>query len=289
MPSAYNDTKMYFYLKILPFLLVCLFASSSYVIEAKQNNIQIIEKEGEAALGEDTTPAQARALALNNARRAAIEQASGVIVHGSTVVYNFQLVSDLVASATRGVIVKEEILSDDIKIEGKQIVYVTKIRAYVKTLEGKENSSLKIQKASVSRYGSSPASTAIVFQENDEIQIKAKVNSDACIYIFSISQDGMVIKLYPNEYFREETISSDTEFIFPNEKQRSLGLKLKVRTPKNLSRAVETVLILATKEKIDFLSDKKAEEFTITDLMKELSEIDTSLWTEKAVGYEVRK
>ena len=49
--------------------------------EAKQDNIQVIEKEGEAVLGDDMTQAQAKALALNNARRAAIEQASGVIVH----------------------------------------------------------------------------------------------------------------------------------------------------------------------------------------------------------------
>jgi len=254
-----------------------------------QSDIQIIEKEGEAVLGDDMMPAQAKALALNNARRSAIEQASGVIVHGSSVVYNFQLVSDLVASATRGVIIKEEILADDIKKEGKQIVYYTKIKAHVKTLENRERSSLKILKADVNRYGSNPASAAIVFQDNDEIQIRAKANSDAYIHVFNISQDGWVTKLYPNEYFKAEITSPETEFIFPNEKQRDLGLKLKVRTPKNLSRAIETMLIVATKEKTDFLSDKKAGEVTITDLMKELSEIDASLWTERIVGYEVRK
>jgi len=254
-----------------------------------QSDIQIIEKEGEAVLGDDMTPAQAKALALNNARRSAIEQASGVIVHGSSVVYNFQLVSDLVASATRGVIVKEEILADEKKMEGKQWVYYTKIKAHVKTLENRERSSLKILKADVNRYGSNPASAAIVFQDNDEIQIRAKANSDAYIHVFNISQDGWVTKLYPNEYFKAEITSPETEFIFPNEKQRDLGLKLKVRTPKNISRAIETMLIVATKEKIDFLTDKKAGEVTITDLMKELSEIDASLWTEKIAGYEVRK
>ncbi|MBI4691493.1 MAG: DUF4384 domain-containing protein [Nitrospirae bacterium] len=270
-------------LVIVVCILVAVFA------EATQDNIQIIEKEGEAVLGEDTTPAQAKALALNNARRSAIEQASGVIVHGSSVVYNFQLISDLVASATRGVIVKEEILADDIKKDGKQIVYCTKIRAHVKTLEKKEEGGLRILKADVNRYGSNPANTSVVFQENDEIQIKAKINSDAYIHVFNISQDGIVTKLYPNEYFKAELTSPAEEFVFPDEKQRGLGLKLKVRTPKGLSRTVETMLIAATKEKIDFLSDKKSDVVTITDLMKELSEIDSSLWTEKTVGYEVRK
>jgi hypothetical protein len=259
-------------------------------MEAAQDNVQVIEKEGEAVLGEDMTFAHARTLALNNARRAAIEQASGVIVHGSSVVYNFQLISDLVASATRGVIVKEEIIAEDKRFEsGKAVVYYVKLRAYVKSLEGREKSTLKILNASVNRYGSSPASTAIVFQDNDEIQIRAKVNSDTYIHIFNISQDGLVTKLYPNDYFKSEVIPANSVFIFPDEKQRMLGLKMKVRTPKNLSRAVETILVAATKEHIDFLSEKKAGEVTITDLMKELSEIDVLLWTEKTVGYEIRK
>ncbi|MDP3112573.1 MAG: DUF4384 domain-containing protein [Thermodesulfovibrionales bacterium] len=273
----------------LAMLAILLFFIPSLVWGIQQDNIQLIEKEGEAVLGEDTTPAQAKALALNHARRSAIEQVSGVIVHGSSVVYNFQLISDLIASATRGIIVKEEILLDDIKKEGKQIVYVTKIRAHVKTLEGKEKGNLKILEASVNRYGASPSSSPMIFQENDEIQVKAKINSEAYISVFGISQDGMVTKLYPNEYFKAETVSSDNEFVFPDEKQRMLGLKLKVRTPKNLSRVVETILIAATKEKADFFSDKKAAELTITDLMKELSEIDASLWTEKTIGYEIRK
>ncbi|MDI6744905.1 MAG: DUF4384 domain-containing protein [Thermodesulfovibrionales bacterium] len=270
-------------------LFICLCAFIPMFAEAKQDNIQVIEKEGETVLGEDMTQAQAKALALNNARRAAIEQASGVIVHGSSVVYNFQLISDLVASATRGVIVKEEILLDDVKKEGKQIVYYTKIRAHVKALEGREKSTLKILNASVNRYGSSPSSTAIVFQDNDEIQIRAKVNSDAYIHIFNISQDGLVTKLYPNDYFKSEVIPANSLFTFPDEKQRTLGLKMKVRVPKNLSRAVETILIAATKEYIDFISEKKSGEVTITDLMKELSEMDVLLLAEKTVGYEVRK
>ena len=64
----------------------------------------------------------------------------------------------------------------------------------------------------------------------------------------------MVTKLYPNRYFKSEPVSPDNECVFPDERQRMLSLKLKARTPKNLSRVVETILIVATKEKIDFLS-----------------------------------
>ncbi|MBI3755377.1 MAG: DUF4384 domain-containing protein [Deltaproteobacteria bacterium] len=270
-------------------LVLSLFLYGSLSFAAEKRDIQIIESAGEAVLGEDTTPAQARALALNNARRSAIEQASGAIVHGSTVVYNFQLISDLIASSSRGVIVQEEILSDDTRKEGKEIIYAVKIRAQVKTLENREKGNLKIVKATVGRYGSASAGATTVFQENDEMQIRAKVNADAYIHIFGIGQNGMVARIYPNEYFKGEMVSSQTEFIFPNERQRELGLKLKVRTPAGLSRGIETVLIAATKEKVDFLSDKTGGEITVTDLMKELSDVEPSLWTETTVGYEVRK
>ncbi|OGV97835.1 MAG: hypothetical protein A2W53_04705 [Nitrospinae bacterium RIFCSPHIGHO2_02_39_11] len=284
-------------MKIL-FLSIVLCASLSFAIDipevrdvngfaAEKRDIQVIESVGEAILGDDTTPAQAKAMALNNARRSAIEEASGVVIHGSTVVYNYQLISDLVKASTRGLIVKEEILIDDIKKEGKQIVYGTKIRVHVKPLEYQRDGSLKILKAEVNRYGST--SKGSVFQNGDEIQIKVKANKEGYINVFGISQDGMVTKLYPNEYFKAEVISPEMEFIFPDERQRGLGLKLKVRTPKNLSRTVETILIVATKERMDFLSDKKADEVTITDLMKELSEIDSSSWTEEAIGYEIRR
>ncbi|OGW00881.1 MAG: hypothetical protein A3D97_04280 [Nitrospinae bacterium RIFCSPHIGHO2_12_FULL_39_42] len=284
-------------MKIL-FLSIVLCASLSFAIDipevrdvngfaAEKRDIQVIESVGEAILGDDTTPAQAKAMALNNARRSAIEEASGVVIHGSTVVYNYQLISDLVKASTRGLIVKEEILIDDIKKEGKQIVYGTKIRVHVKPLEYQRDGSLKILKAEVNRYGST--SKGSVFQNGDEIQIKVKANKEGYINVFGISQDGMVTKLYPNEYFKAEVISPEMEFIFPDERQRGLGLKLKVRTPKNLSRTVETILIVATKERMDFLSDKKADEITITDLMKELSEIDSSSWTEEAIGYEISR
>ena len=284
-------------MKIL-FLSIVLCASLSFAIDipevrdvngfaAEKRDIQVIESVGEAILGDDTTPAQAKAMALNNARRSAIEEASGVVIHGSTVVYNYQLISDLVKASTRGLIVKEEILIDDIKKEGKQIVYGTKIRVHVKPLEYQRDGSLKILKAEVNRYGST--SKGSVFQNGDEIQIKVKANKEGYINVFGISQDGMVTKLYPNEYFKAEVISPEMEFIFPDERQRGLGLKLKVRTPKNLSRTVETILIVATKERMDFLSDKKADEVTITDLMKELSEIDASSWTEEAIGYEISR
>ena len=58
------------------------------------------EAEGQVTLGDDSTVGQAKAAALNNARRAALEKATGVEVRGSSTVYNYQLINDLVVTAT---------------------------------------------------------------------------------------------------------------------------------------------------------------------------------------------
>lgn len=252
-------------------------------------NDLIVIAEGEALMGDDTTLAQAKAMALNNARRNALEQATGVKVHGSTVIYNSDLISDLVVTATKGLIVKEEIIKEEGSVTGKQISYYYKIKAYVKPLDIKKRGNLQIIKAEVFRAGTNQLMQSPVFQHDDEIQIKIKVNEDAYINIFSVSQDGRISMLFPNEYFKAEILPANREFIFPDETQRMLGVKLRAKTEGKLSKAVESVLIIATKEKVNFLSDKDIQEPTITDLMRELSEIDLSLWAEKTIGYEVRR
>jgi len=49
------------------------------------------------------------------------------------------------------------------------------------------------------------------------------------------------------------------------------------------------VLIFATTGKAALLESRKDQDLTITDLMKELSEIESSEWVDKTVGYEVQE
>ena len=107
--------------------------------------------------------------------------------------------------------------------------------------------------------------------------------------IFSVDQYGNIIKLFPNDYVKAEILPSKKEFVFPDNNIRERGLKFRLTAPKNLSKAIESVLIIATREEGHFLSDKTIQNPTISDLMKELSEMEQSSWDEETVGYEVRK
>lgn len=119
------------------FVPSCLFSwsfPSPAADGAAGSETQDVVAEGKAGLGEDTTLAQARALSLNDARRAAVERASGIMVRGASVVYNSQIISDIVSAFSKGLIVQEELLSDGVRTEEGQVVYVSRIRARVKPL-----------------------------------------------------------------------------------------------------------------------------------------------------------
>jgi len=250
-----------------------------------------VEAEGTIVLGDDSTISQARAAALNNARRAALEKATGVEVRGSSIIYNFQLINDLVHTATRGIIVKENVLKNGTGCVEKdgQFSCTARIEAWVRPLHTERRGNFAVKKAFVQRIDKVEASTNPTFQNNDEIVVRASANQDAWVSIFSVDQFGGINKLYPNEYVKQEKLPEGKEFVFPDESLRQSGLKMRVRTPKGKKKAVESVLIIATKDKLSLLEDAKGRDLTITDLMKELSEMDPSQWVEQAVGYEVRE
>ncbi len=254
----------------------------------QEETLIVIEASGEALLGDDTTKAQAQAASLNNARIRALEEAVGVQVRGSTLLYNSSLISDLVVTATRGLIVKQEIIEHVPRVKHDQISYYCRIKAYVKPIHAEKKGNFKILTTDVIRADSVKMKSP-VFQHNDEILIRVRVNKDSYIHIFSVSQYGIVSKIYPNKYFKSEILSAGKTMVFPDDIQRRLGLKVRVTAPKKLSMAVESVLVIATREETDFLTDESIEAPVITDLMRELSEIDPSLWAEKTAGYEVRK
>jgi hypothetical protein len=256
---------------------------------AAQDEPVKVEADGVILLGDDSTIGQAKAAAINNARRSALEKATGVEVRGSSTVYNFQLINDLVHTATRGIIVKENVLSNKCNAEGEQISCKARIEAWVKPLHTERRGNFAVKKAFVMRAGRNEASESPVFQNGDELVIRASSNEDAWLHLFSVDQNGGIGKLYPNAYVKGEKVVAGQEVLFPEEGLRQSGLKMIVRTPKGRKKAVESVLVIATKQQVAFLKDRKEEDLTITDLMQELSALDVSQWVEQTVGYEVRE
>ena len=266
---------------------LCLPAPGTAASVLPEETCEVVA-EGKSLLGDDTTPSQAKAFALNEARRIAVEKASGIQVRSSSVVYNWQLVSDLISAFSRGLIVREDILYDGVKTEDGRAVYVCRIKARVKPLKLEMKKDIRILNAEVTRADRLFSATSAIFHDNDEIRIKIRAEGHSAINIFSVSQDGGVIRLLPNPFFEPKQVPSNQDFIFPDDALRKAGFRLRVHTPKNLSRAYETIVIIATKDKRVFLSGKE-EDATLSDLMQSLSQLEQSSWADAVVGYEVRR
>ncbi len=254
-----------------------------------QESFKTVEATGEASLSDEITPAEAKAVALNNARRHALEQAVGVLVHGTSTVYNFQLVNDMVVTATKGVIVNEKILENKCQAQNDQISCIARIEASVKPLGLERKGNLKVLKATVQRPDKDAAAKFPVFQNNDELQVRLASSEDAYVNLFSVDQYGGVAKLYPNDYCDQKRLTPDTAFQFPTAEQRSSGIKLRVHTPKGARRAVESILVILTKEKVRLLADDALQNPMISDLMRDISDLDPSNWAEGTIGYEVKE
>lgn len=252
-----------------------------------------VEGEGEAPLGLETTFGEAKARARDEARRSAVERAMGIYLKSSSVVYNFQLVEDLVATAARGIIEEEKILEEktqEVKREGQlvgTILYV-KIRAKVR-LDRVEHKEFNV-KASLNRTS---------FKEGDEAQIHVRPNQAAYVYIFSISQDEKIWQLLPNSIIQEHFVKAGEEFLFPDEALRNRGIKVRVNPPAGMKRASEKIKVIASKKKLQMETGKIHEAIfplydgreagMIADLLKELALLDGSEWAEATLPYEVTK
>jgi len=90
--------------------------------------IKVVIAEGKAVLGDDTTLAQARAIAMNNTRRNALEEAVGVNLLSSTLVYNSQPISDLISTATKGLIIAQKVIDEKCYTEAGNIYVLQRLR-----------------------------------------------------------------------------------------------------------------------------------------------------------------
>lgn len=245
-------------------------------------------------LADDMTVQEARSRSRNEARRKAIEKAVGIFVKGKTVVYNYVLAEDLVQSIVRGIITDEQILEEGIREVGQQsngraTLYVTKIKARVRPMqaERKAEFSLKVEL------------NQTVFREGEEVEIHISSGDDVFLHLFSVGQDDAVTVLFPNRFSQDTLIRADQPFVFPNDSQRAMGIRLRVFPPAGVKHAMERIKVIATRKKRDLIKAKFREGVfqiyegkdtgLVTDLLRELALLEDADWAEITVPYEVYK
>ncbi len=245
-------------------------------------------------LADDMTVQEARSRSRNEARRQAIEKAVGIFVKGNTVVYNHVLAEDIVQSIVHGIVADEQILDEGVREVGQQsneraTLYVTKLKARVRPVqaERKAEFSLKV------------ALNQTVFREGEEVEIRVSSSHDVYLHLFSVGQDDSVTVLFPNRFAQDTLIRAERPFVFPDDSQRAMGIRLRVFPPAGAKRATERIKVIATRGKRDLIKAKFREGIfqvyegkdtgLVTDLLRELALIEDADWAEATVPYEVYK
>lgn len=253
-----------------------------------EENLITIETEGKAEISAGRTKDDARNLALQRARRNALEEAVGVDVRGSTIVYNAEMINDMVMTGTKGLITSQEVLFDRCGEEGDILVCTVRIKAIIKELDRSLSPPFRIN-AYVHRPGVKQKRTsAPQFYDGDEVQVSIKLNNKGYVSIFSIDQLGNVYQIFPNKYAKDSLVDDGQKVIFPDDRLRAKGLKLRAHTLEGYDKSHESLMIIATTREVDFLDDIESVP-TMTDLMNQLAEIDQQVWTQETIGYVVVK
>jgi len=138
-----------------------------------------------------------------------------------------------------------------------------------------------------------------IFFANEEMVITVAASEAAYVHIFNVDQDNAVTVLFPNKFRRDNYLSGMKELIFPDDDLREMGVRLRVVPPAGATKALEKIKLIATKTNLELpqgkFNDASFQTYQghdtglVTDLMKELTELKDTEWTEQTISYEVLK
>jgi hypothetical protein len=252
--------------------------------------------------GANITPEEGWQRAVENARANAIKEVVGVYVteevyrnisestvdETSTIHDTF---SKLSRSNSYGRIVEEEILSKQAVVDNDIPVYKVTLRARVVEEKGSTDPgfSVEIIMPKSVFYVRGPG-------KSDELKFEIWASRNCYIYLFNILSDDTVLLLIPNRYVGNNFYSVEKE-VQEFEKELS-NLSFEVGLPEGKDNVLEALYVVASKNKIDFVSNDISEssggviptyQAAITDIQNWMIQIPRDQRTEFLKSFEIRK
>ena len=266
---------------------------------------QWIEAEGEC-YAVNITPEEARQKALSAARADAIQKAVGVKVSEET----FSNVSEALTgtnasefndffskfnrTSSYGRIIEEEITNLPPVFNNDIPVYRVKLRAKVADEKGKPDPGFKaeiILKNPVLYDRGNPLA-------NDIIDFKLWASKDCYLYLFNIMSNDSVQLVFPNKYISNNYYSAAAQQQEFEKQMKMINLTFYASLPTGKNIAVEGLMLIALKEKIDFSSPNLSRDGqniiptykgALTDIMNWLVRIEMEKRTEAFAAFEIRR
>jgi hypothetical protein len=239
-----------------------------------------IQAEGACAIV-DMSAEQSSLTALQRARAAAIEQASGVAVTSGTLVTNFTVAADFIKTYARGFIVGEKATwlplgqyqkdastppIPEYRVRIIADVYVPRKKAPVLGLRAKLNST--------------------VFRSGEQARITVTANKDAALAIFNIMADDRITLIFPNIHEQNNVLAAGKDLVFP---AKDAKVELEMQTLPGHHKDAEAFLVLAWERSQDIgIRDlfPNAEPLPFSEFFRKLAEVADNV-EETILPYEV--
>ena len=132
--------------------------------------------------------------------------------------------------------------------------------------------------------------------KNDKIEFKLRASQDCYLYLFNILSNDSVQMILPNEYIPDNSFRVSLTQQGYESKIKNLGLTFPVGLPEGRDNVVEGLMLIALKEKTDFVSPNLSSggiiptyKAAITDIMNWLVGIPLDKRTESFQSFEIRK
>ncbi len=204
-----------------------------------------VECTGEVAI-QNITPEQARVKAFRNARRNAIEQECGIRQQAETLVHDLRLAGDFIRAISYGEVVEEEVIEQGVEVDQNRVIdapvltYKVHLRAKVQCSRGEPDPAFKIMLDL----------NKTVFQAGENLIATIRSTKDCYATILNITAEDEVYVLLPNKHHPENKVTAGQDFLFPVPGE---GINLTVNTVPEQQESTEIIMVIATKERIDFL------------------------------------
>jgi hypothetical protein len=254
-----------------------------------------VEVAAQVVASDDEAPSSARARALAEARRAAVEHVAGVRVKSGLLSFerlqdasSSSLVQALLATRADALILEEQLVSSQrLQLSGGYRVRVV-LRAHV----------LDRSQGADPDFRTEIQLGRTRFLDGEELTLALRSSRGARLYVVSITEDGAAL-LLPNAHLPDTRVAAGEWLRFPNQELLERGVHLVARVPEGRSATSEALVLVALRGEraLDGLVPAKGSTFRavessgagqlLADLLGPLLELPADAWTFDQAVYEI--
>lgn len=252
-----------------------------------------ITVEGIAPMGY-VSKEEASTQAIEDAVQKAVEKMIGTISI-EALMLNFRL-----SGSIAGVIPYVQVVQKEIIEEGLVDVHPARHDIHSPVYRVKMKAAVAVETTGVDPHFKLESSlNRLSFKDGDEMLMHIKPTKDCYILVFVVLEDGKVLRLIPNRFKKDNFVKANETFSFPDDIDKSMGIRLKTHGSKDKDVVNEAIYIVAFKRPFKLGADRFREAIYgsayngktpfMEDLAKEIARIPLSDRAEKLLPYRISR